>query len=104
MDIQLINTNTCEPMPEIYTDIWHCNSTVRYPLRLASRFYHRLRTDLYRVFTLELFLAAMATLLMRVTSTRLSSAASRRVTPVVSYTSKLHSLVTILAVLLTFTV
>ncbi|KAJ5547123.1 protocatechuate 3-4-dioxygenase beta subunit [Penicillium frequentans] len=29
MDIQLIDTNTCEPLPEIYTDIWHCNATVR---------------------------------------------------------------------------
>lgn len=31
MDIQLIDTNTCEPLPEIYTDIWHCNATVRLP-------------------------------------------------------------------------
>lgn len=28
MDIQLIDTNTCEPLPNIYTDIWHCNATV----------------------------------------------------------------------------
>ncbi|KGO45757.1 Intradiol ring-cleavage dioxygenase, core [Penicillium expansum] len=27
MDIQLINTNTCEPLEGIYTDLWHCNST-----------------------------------------------------------------------------
>ncbi|KAJ5205322.1 Intradiol ring-cleavage dioxygenase core [Penicillium cf. griseofulvum] len=27
MDIQLIDTNTCEPIPEIYMDMWHCNST-----------------------------------------------------------------------------
>ncbi|PWY75626.1 extracellular dioxygenase [Aspergillus eucalypticola CBS 122712] len=29
MDIQLIDTNTCEPLPNIYTDIWHCNATIR---------------------------------------------------------------------------
>lgn len=29
MDIQLIDTNTCEPIPRIYMDIWHCNATVR---------------------------------------------------------------------------
>lgn len=28
MDIQLIDTNTCQPLPHIYTDIWHCNATV----------------------------------------------------------------------------
>lgn len=28
MDIQLIDTNTCEPIPDIYMDLWHCNSTV----------------------------------------------------------------------------
>ncbi|KAJ0417676.1 putative dioxygenase [Aspergillus carlsbadensis] len=27
MDIQVINSNTCEPEPEIYMDLWHCNST-----------------------------------------------------------------------------
>ncbi|KAI9041746.1 intradiol ring-cleavage dioxygenase [Aspergillus affinis] len=27
MDIQLIDTNTCQPLPHIYTDIWHCNAT-----------------------------------------------------------------------------
>ncbi|KAJ6021203.1 hypothetical protein N7540_006707 [Penicillium herquei] len=27
MDIQIIDTNTCEPLPNIYTDIWHCNAT-----------------------------------------------------------------------------
>ncbi|KAJ5302380.1 hypothetical protein PENANT_c008G10717 [Penicillium antarcticum] len=27
MDIQLINTNTCEPLPDIYMDLWHCNAT-----------------------------------------------------------------------------
>lgn len=30
MDIQLIDTNTCDPLPNIYTDLWHCNSTVCY--------------------------------------------------------------------------
>ncbi|KAJ5980550.1 hypothetical protein N7481_007848 [Penicillium waksmanii] len=27
MDFQLIDTNTCEPLPNIYTDIWYCNAT-----------------------------------------------------------------------------
>ncbi|KAJ5242034.1 uncharacterized protein N7469_000361 [Penicillium citrinum] len=27
MDIQLIDTNTCDPLPNIYTDLWHCNAT-----------------------------------------------------------------------------
>lgn len=27
LDIQLIDVNTCEPVPEIYTDFWHCNAT-----------------------------------------------------------------------------
>ncbi|KAL1869734.1 hypothetical protein Plec18167_007658 [Paecilomyces lecythidis] len=27
LDIQLIDTNTCNTMPNIYTDIWHCNAT-----------------------------------------------------------------------------
>ncbi|KAE8146763.1 extracellular dioxygenase [Aspergillus avenaceus] len=27
LDIQLIDTNTCEPVPEIYLDFWHCNAT-----------------------------------------------------------------------------
>ncbi|KAE8318470.1 Intradiol ring-cleavage dioxygenase [Aspergillus transmontanensis] len=36
MDIQLIDTNTCEPLPEIYTDIWHCNATGVYSGVVAS--------------------------------------------------------------------
>ncbi|CAG7995239.1 unnamed protein product [Penicillium nalgiovense] len=27
MDIQLIDTNTCNPLPNVYADIWHCNAT-----------------------------------------------------------------------------
>ncbi|KAJ6113395.1 hypothetical protein N7523_006712 [Penicillium sp. IBT 18751x] len=27
MDIQLIDTNTCNPLPNVYMDIWHCNAT-----------------------------------------------------------------------------
>ncbi|KAL3445827.1 Intradiol ring-cleavage dioxygenase [Aspergillus insuetus] len=27
MDIQIVNSNTCEPEPEIYMDLWHCNAT-----------------------------------------------------------------------------
>ena len=31
MDIQLVDSNTCEPVPEIFMDIWHCNATVWAP-------------------------------------------------------------------------
>lgn len=27
LDLQLIDVNTCEPLPQIYIDIWHANST-----------------------------------------------------------------------------
>ncbi|KAJ6092405.1 hypothetical protein N7467_004374 [Penicillium canescens] len=27
LDIQLIDTNTCDPLPDIYMDLWHCNAT-----------------------------------------------------------------------------
>lgn len=27
LDLQLIDVNTCEPLQNIYTDIWHCNAT-----------------------------------------------------------------------------
>jgi protocatechuate 3,4-dioxygenase beta subunit len=27
LDIQLINVNTCEPVPQVYLELWHCNST-----------------------------------------------------------------------------
>jgi protocatechuate 3,4-dioxygenase beta subunit len=30
LDMQMINTKTCEPVPDIYMDFWHCNSTVRF--------------------------------------------------------------------------
>ncbi|GLA19692.1 hypothetical protein AnigIFM62618_007811 [Aspergillus niger] len=36
MDIQLIDTKTCEPLPNIYTDIWHCNATGVYSGVVAS--------------------------------------------------------------------
>ncbi|CAP86696.1 hypothetical protein E8E15_009951 [Penicillium rubens] len=36
MDIQLIDTNTCEPIPDIYMDLWHCNSTGVYSGVVAS--------------------------------------------------------------------
>lgn len=29
MDIQMIDTTTCEPVPDVYIDYWHCNATVR---------------------------------------------------------------------------
>ena len=28
LDVQMIDTNTCEPVPNIYLDFWHCNATV----------------------------------------------------------------------------
>ncbi|KAJ5166268.1 uncharacterized protein N7482_005049 [Penicillium canariense] len=27
MDIQVIDTNTCDPLPNVYMDLWHCNAT-----------------------------------------------------------------------------
>ncbi|CAR65882.1 DEHA2E24376p [Debaryomyces hansenii CBS767] len=27
LDVQLIDVNTCEPVPQSYIDVWHCNST-----------------------------------------------------------------------------
>lgn len=27
LDIQLVDTSTCEPVPAVYMDLWHCNST-----------------------------------------------------------------------------
>lgn len=27
LDIQVIDVNTCEPVPEVYIDFWHCNAT-----------------------------------------------------------------------------
>ncbi|GKZ19345.1 hypothetical protein AbraIFM66951_005575 [Aspergillus brasiliensis] len=36
LDIQLIDTSTCEPVPEIYIDIWHCNATGVYSGVTAS--------------------------------------------------------------------
>ncbi|KAJ5632764.1 hypothetical protein N7490_009103 [Penicillium lividum] len=27
MDIQVVDTNTCEPLPNVYMDLWHCNAT-----------------------------------------------------------------------------
>ncbi|KAE8326870.1 Intradiol ring-cleavage dioxygenase [Aspergillus sergii] len=36
LDIQLIDTNTCEPLPQIYLDFWHCNATGVYSGVVAS--------------------------------------------------------------------
>ncbi|OOQ82041.1 extracellular dioxygenase [Penicillium brasilianum] len=36
MDIQLIDTNTCEPLPDVYMDLWHCNATGVYSGVVAS--------------------------------------------------------------------
>lgn len=27
LDLQFVDINTCEPIPELITDIWHCNAT-----------------------------------------------------------------------------
>ncbi|KAK3216019.1 hypothetical protein GRF29_8g1891614 [Pseudopithomyces chartarum] len=27
LDIQVVDVNNCEPIPQVYTEIWHCNST-----------------------------------------------------------------------------
>lgn len=36
LDIQLIDTSTCEPVPAVYMDLWHCNSTGVYSGVAAS--------------------------------------------------------------------
>ena len=27
LDIQIIDTSNCEPVQDVYLDLWHCNST-----------------------------------------------------------------------------
>ncbi|CAI6336170.1 unnamed protein product [Periconia digitata] len=27
LDVQVVDVNTCEPVPQVFTEIWHCNST-----------------------------------------------------------------------------
>jgi len=36
LDIQIIDTSTCEPVPALYMDLWHCNSTGVYSGVVAS--------------------------------------------------------------------
>ncbi|KAJ9129621.1 Extracellular dioxygenase [Pleurostoma richardsiae] len=36
LDIQVIDTNTCEPIPDVYLEMWHCNSTGIYSGIVAS--------------------------------------------------------------------
>lgn len=36
LDIQIIDVNTCEPVPQAYLEIWHCNSTGVYGGVVAS--------------------------------------------------------------------
>lgn len=36
MDIQIIDVNTCEAVPNVYIDFWHCNSTGVYSGIVAS--------------------------------------------------------------------
>ncbi|ORY12234.1 extracellular dioxygenase, partial [Clohesyomyces aquaticus] len=36
LDIQIIDTNTCEPVPQVFLEIWHCNSTGVYSGVVAS--------------------------------------------------------------------
>lgn len=42
VDIQLIDINTCEPVPEVYIDYWHCESPSRlHPVQLANRVFRQ---------------------------------------------------------------
>ncbi|KAL4976017.1 Intradiol ring-cleavage dioxygenase [Aspergillus desertorum] len=36
LDIQLIDSETCEPVPDVYLDFWHCNATGVYSGVVAS--------------------------------------------------------------------
>ncbi|KAL3457095.1 Intradiol ring-cleavage dioxygenase [Aspergillus heterothallicus] len=36
LDVQLIDSTTCEPVPDVYIDFWHCNSTGVYSGVVAS--------------------------------------------------------------------
>lgn len=36
LDIQVIDVNTCEPVPSVYLELWHCNSTGVYSGIVAS--------------------------------------------------------------------
>jgi protocatechuate 3,4-dioxygenase beta subunit len=36
LDIQIIDVNTCEPVPEAFLEIWHCNSTGVYSGVIAN--------------------------------------------------------------------
>jgi protocatechuate 3,4-dioxygenase beta subunit len=36
LDIQVIDVNTCEPVPSVYIELWHCNSTGVYSGVVAS--------------------------------------------------------------------
>ncbi|EXJ95288.1 hypothetical protein A1O1_00408 [Capronia coronata CBS 617.96] len=36
LDIQVIDTSTCEPVPALYMDLWHCNATGVYSGVVAS--------------------------------------------------------------------
>lgn len=36
LDIQVLDVNTCEPVPNVYMEIWHCNSTGVYSGVVAS--------------------------------------------------------------------
>ncbi|KAG9948871.1 aromatic compound dioxygenase, partial [Aureobasidium melanogenum] len=36
LDIQVIDVNTCEPVPDVYVDFWHCNATGVYSAIVAS--------------------------------------------------------------------
>lgn len=36
LDIQIIDTSTCEPVPALFMDLWHCNSTGVYSGVVAS--------------------------------------------------------------------
>lgn len=36
LDVQLLDTSTCDPVPAVYIDAWHCNATGVYSGVTAS--------------------------------------------------------------------
>ena len=36
LDIQLVDTSTCDPVPDMFVDLWHCNSTGVYSGVMAN--------------------------------------------------------------------
>lgn len=103
LDYQVIDVDTCEPVPNVYLEMWHCNATgvvSNYP-QLPSLDLACLLIPCHS--TLESSPPATASLAIRPTSTRRGCAASRRQTRTVWLSSTPSSPVTTRAVLRTFT-